>query len=425
MPATLEQKDVHSLTNPWQQALFQLDQVAKKIRLEQWIYERLAHCKRVLIVSIPVKMDDGSIKTFEGYRVHHNLDRGPAKGGIRYHPDVSLDEVKALSFWMTMKCAVMNLPFGGAKGGVICEPKKFSLGELERLTRRFTSEIGLLLGPDKDIPAPDVNTDSQIMAWIMDTYSMNVGHTAPGVVTGKPIEIGGSEGRREATGRGVVVVTIEAAKTLGLDIKKMRVAVQGFGNVGTNAARIFHNMGVKVVAVSDKDGGVYDPNGLDIEDLRIHKKDAISVGTYPKAKKISNAELLACDCDVLAPCALEGAITGENAAQIKAKIVVEGANGPTTPEADQILKAKGVTVIPDILANAGGVTVSYFEWVQDIQSLFWKAENVNARLTEVMKQGFDEVYRIVKREKVDLRMAAYILAVERVAQALRIRGIYP
>ncbi|MBI4369831.1 MAG: Glu/Leu/Phe/Val dehydrogenase [Elusimicrobia bacterium] len=395
------------------------------MKLEPWIHERLARPKRTLTVSIPVKMDDDSIKTFEGYRVHHNLDRGPAKGGIRYHPDVSMDEVKALAFWMTMKCAVMNLPYGGAKGGIICDPRTLSDKEMERLTRRFTAELGIFIGPERDIPAPDVNTNPQIMAWMMDTYSMNVGHTAPGVVTGKPIDIGGSEGRREATGYGVVVVTQEACRILGIDLKTACVAVQGFGNVGANAARIFHKLGARVVGVSDKDGGVYDPQGIDIEDLRLFKKNKPSIAGYPKGRPIGNTDLLALDCDILVPCALEGQLTQDNAPQVKARLIVEGANGPTTPQADKIFKQNGIMVIPDILANAGGVTASYFEWVQDIQSFFWRAEDVNERLTQLMRRAFTEVCGISKRDHIDMRLAAYVLATERVAQALRIRGIYP
>ncbi|MBI4064733.1 MAG: Glu/Leu/Phe/Val dehydrogenase [Elusimicrobia bacterium] len=425
MPTALDKEEILPKNNPWQQALGQLQGVAQKINLEPWIYDRLAHCKRSVTVSMPVRMDDGSIQTFEGYRVQHNLDRGPAKGGLRFHHEVTLDEVKALAFWMTIKCAVVNIPYGGAKGGIVCDPKKLSRGEMERLTRKFASEISFLIGPDKDIPAPDVNTDPQIMAWIMDTYSMNIGYTVPGVVTGKPINIGGSEGRREATGRGVAVATFEALKTLGRDIKGSRVVIQGFGNVGSNAARTFIQMGAEVIAVSDWKGGLYDKNGLDIDDLRLYKKDGRSIADYPRAEHLSNAQLLECPCDVLVPCALQGQITKDNAQSIKAEVIVEGANGPTTPEADRLLRERGVLVVPDILANAGGVTVSYFEWVQDLQAFFWNADDVNRKLTDIMTRAFAEVYAISRREQVDLRLAAYILAIERISKALLVRGIYP
>lgn len=421
MPATTHKK----IINPLEQALWTLDRVARTINLEPWIHERLKRPKRVLTVNFPVKMDNGEIRHFEGHRVHHNLDRGPAKGGIRYHPGISLDEVKALAFWMTMKCAVVNLPFGGAKGGVICDPRNLSSTELERLTRRFTSEIGVLLGPERDIPAPDVNTNPRVMSWVMDTFSMNVGHTASGVTTGKPIVIGGSEGRREATGRGVVVVTQEACQVLGVDLSKARVAIQGFGNVGSNTARIFHKMGVRVIAVSDVEGGLFNPDGLDIEAIRLYRKNHASIKDYPGAQKIANEDLLELDCDILAPCALEGALTQNNAPRVKARLIVEGANGPVTPAADALLKEKGVIIVPDILANAGGVTVSYFEWVQDIQSFFWRAVDVNEKLTQVMRESFREVSRIARENSCDWRLAAYILAVQKVARAVKIRGIYP
>lgn len=428
MQAVLDKtKEVSHKIQPWEQALYQLDRVSKKINLEPWIKERLSHPKRILIVSIPVKMDDGSVRTFEGYRVQHNLDRGPGKGGIRYHPAVDLDEVKALAFWMTMKCAVVNLPYGGAKGGIACDPQNLSLAELERMTRRFATELSILIGPDKDIPAPDVNTNPQTMAWIMDTYSMTVGHTSPAVITGKPIEIGGSEGRNEATGRGVVVVAEEACKAMEMDIKKCKIVIQGFGNVGSNAARIFEKTGAKVIAIAERDGATYNPDGLDVEALRQFKlaNPKEPLHKFPGGKYMDSREALELPCDILAPCALEGQLTKENAPRIKAKLIVEGANGPTTPEADAIFGEKGIMLIPDILANAGGVTVSYFEWVQGMQSYFWTAEDVNGRLTEIMKKSFQEVYIISKRDKVDMRLAAYILAVQRVAQAVKTRGIYP
>jgi glutamate dehydrogenase (NAD(P)+) len=410
--------------NPWNQALLQLDRAAKHINLERFIVERLKHPKRILQVAVPVKMDNGDVRVFDGYRVQHNIDRGPAKGGIRYHPRVDLDEVKALAFWMTMKCAVVNLPYGGAKGGVICDPKQMSEGELERLTRRYTSEISIIIGPTKDIPAPDVNTNEKVMGWIMDTYSMAEGYSVPGVVTGKPLEIGGSKGRREATGRGVFYMVEELAKRKGVSKDKLRVVVQGFGNVGTNAARILWENGYKVVGVSDVTGGIYDPKGLDIDRVRRAKLDG-PLSVCRVGEHVTNDEILEVDCDLLVPAALEGVITRKNADRIKAKYIVEGANGPTTGEADRILFEKGVVVVPDILANAGGVTVSYFEWVQDIQAFFWSADDVRKRLREIMVEAFNEVYSIYDKEKIDMRTAAYIVALNRLAQAIRIRGVYP
>lgn len=411
--------------NSWDVAMQQLDDVAKKLNLDAGIKEKLAHCKRILIVSIPVKMDNGNVKVFEGYRVQHSVERGPAKGGVRFHPDVTLDEVKALAFWMTMKCAVVNIPYGGAKGGVLCDPRKMSLGELERLTRRYTSEIGIIIGPEKDIPAPDVGTNPQVMAWMMDTYSMNAGHSVPGVVTGKPVDIGGSLGRLEATGRGVVYITEEICKHLKVDLGPASIVIQGFGNVGSNAAQIFHRAGKKVVGVSDVKGGVYNPKGLEIDALVKHRWETGSVAGFRGAEAVSNKELLELPCDILVPAALENQITSENAAQIKAKIIVEAANGPTTPEADKILHERGIFLIPDILANAGGVTVSYFEWVQDIQAFFWDEHDVNKKLKEILNKAFQEVLKISHREKMDMRMAAYMLAVDRVGRALKLRGIYP
>jgi len=411
--------------NPWEIALSQLDRVAKRIGLDEEIHERLRHPRRILIVSFPVRMDDGRMRVFTGYRVHHSLDRGPAKGGIRYHPDVTLDEVKALAMWMTWKCAVVDIPFGGAKGGVVCDPKEMSRGELERLTRRYTTELMILLGPEKDIPAPDVYTDAQTMAWIMDTYSMNVGYSVPGVVTGKPLSIGGSRGREEATGRGVVLTILEAMKKLGMPKDGVTVAIQGFGNVGGTVARLLYREGIRVVAVSDSRGGIYNPEGLDLEALFLHKREAGTVVGFPGGEDITNQELLTLKCDVLVPAALENQITEENADRVRARIVAEGANGPTTPEADAILYEKGVFLIPDILANAGGVTVSYFEWVQSLQAFFWSEQEVNIRLKDIMVRSFHEVYEIQRKERVDMRLAAYILAVGRVAEAFRTRGLYP
>ncbi|MBI4063283.1 MAG: Glu/Leu/Phe/Val dehydrogenase [Elusimicrobia bacterium] len=416
-----------SETNPWEGALSQLDTVAKRINLDPGIHKYLRTPKRILMVSIPVQMDNGSVEIFEGYRVQHNLARGPAKGGIRYHPGVTLDEVKALAFWMTMKCAVMGLPYGGAKGGVRVDPKKLSLKELERLTRRFTAEISIIIGPNKDIPAPDVYTNSQTMAWIMDTYSMGVGHSEPGVVTGKPIEIGGSLGRNEATGRGVVYVIEQAYKELGWNLRGATAAIQGFGNAGSICAKLLSTLGVKIVAVSDSKGGVYADGGLDVARLNTLKAEGASVANYkgPGVTQITNEELLESQCDILVPAALENQITGENASKIKAKLIAEAANGPTTPEADRILHDKKIILLPDILANAGGVTVSYFEWVQDIQSYFWKEEDINNRLRELMIKAFQAVHKISTTENVDMRLAADILAVQRVAQAIKLRGIYP
>jgi glutamate dehydrogenase (NAD(P)+) len=408
----------------WEEALKQLGRVAERARLEPYIVERLRHPKRILQVSVPIKMDKGDVRVFTGYRVQHNLDRGPAKGGIRYHPDLSLDDVKALAFWMTMKCAVVNLPYGGAKGGVVCNPKSLSEAELERLSRRFAAEISILIGPDRDIPAPDMNTNERIMSWIMDTYSAQVGHSVPGVVTGKPVEVGGTLGRREATGRGVYYVVEQLAKRKGFPIQGARVAIQGFGNVGANAARIFHQNGGKVVAVSDISGGVYNPKGLDIDEVRRFGTGEPLSG-YAKAERLTNAELLALECDVLIPAASENQITKSNAGSVRAKFVVEGANGPTTHEGDQILRDRGITVVPDILANAGGVTVSYFEWVQDIASFFWDESEIQSRLNAILARAFAEVWAAAEREKVDLRLAASMVALKRLAEAIRLRGIFP
>ena len=416
----------------WNMACQQLDRVAQRMNLDPNIHAKVRHCERALVVSVPIRMDDGRVEVFEGYRVQHNSERGPTKGGIRYHPSVTLDEVKALAMLMTWKCAVIGLPYGGAKGGIICDPTRMSLGEVERMTRRFTSEISIVIGPAKDIPAPDVNTNPQTMAWMMDTYSMTVGYSVPGVVTGKPVEIGGSQGRGEATGRGVATVMIAAAERQGLHPAQSTVAIQGFGNVGSSAARFLHGKGFKVTAVSDVGGGLFNPRGLDVPALLAHVKQSphhqikgFGGGEYVEGHDVANARLLTMPVDILAPCALENQITAENAGAVKAKIVVEGANGPTTPEADEILAKAGTTVVPDILANAGGVTVSYFEWVQDLQANFWDEEDVNRSLDRLMMRSYQDVSDVAAREKCDLRMAAQILAVSRVAKAATLRGIYP
>ena len=411
--------------NPWHQAMEQLERAGAKMNMEQLVLERLRHCKRILTVSVPVRMDDGSLKVFEGYRIQHNLDRGPAKGGIRFHPQVSLDEVKALAFWMTMKCSVVNLPYGGAKGGIICDPKKMSIGEIERMTRRYTTEISIIIGPDKDIPAPDVNTNAQIMGWVMDTYSMSVGYSCPGVVTGKPIDIGGSLGRNEATGRGVFYVTRELAAVRGFDLRKAPVAIQGFGNVGSNAAKVFAEHGCKVVGVSDVGGGLYDAKGLDIDDIMAYRAKHDTIAGYSKAEAVDADKFVEVPCDILIPAAMENTITAENAPRIQAKYVIEGANGPTSNEADRILHARGVMVVPDILANAGGVTVSYFEWVQDIQAYFWSEKEINARLQDIIVKAFRDVYETAQKEKVDMRLAAFMVGLTRLAKAVRIRGTFP
>ncbi len=412
-------------SNPWREAMEQLDRAAARLRIDDHVLSRLRHCKRILTVSVPVRMDDGTVRVFEGYRIHHNIDRGPAKGGIRYHPMVSLDEVKALSFWMTMKCAVVNIPYGGAKGGVVCDPKKMSIGEIERMTRRYTSEISILIGPDRDIPAPDVNTNEQIMGWMMDTYSMTVGYSAPGVVTGKPIAAGGSLGRREATGRGVFYITRNLAEAKGFDLHRSSIAVQGFGNVGSNAARIFSQHGCKVVGISDVGGGLYDEKGLDVEEISAYRHEHDTIAGYPNAEPVPQETFVEVPCDILIPAAMENQITRENAARVQARYIVEGANGPTTNEADRILNAKGVTLVPDILANAGGVTVSYFEWVQDIQAYFWSEKDINAKLEDVLERAFNDVYGMAQREKVDMRLAAFMVGLSRLDSAVRARGLFP
>ncbi len=412
--------------NPFETAQRQVDIVAKVLNLDAGTTSILKHPKRELTVNFPVRMDDGTYRVYTGYRVQYNMARGPCKGGIRYHPQVSLDEVRALAAWMTWKCAVVNLPYGGAKGGVICDPKHMSKGELERLTRRFASEISPIIGPEMDVPAPDVYTDSQTMAWIMDTYSMERGYSVPGVVTGKPLSIGGSEGRGEATGRGVMYVVREAAKDLHLDVKKATVAIQGFGNAGSVAGNLIQKeLGSKIIALSDSRGGIHNPAGLDIAAVEAHKQKTGSVVNFPGSNPVGNEEILTLDCDILVPAALENQITRDNAKGVKAKIVAEAANGPTTPEADDILFANKVTVLPDILANAGGVTVSYFEWVQDLQGYFWEVHDVNTRLEKVMSASYRAVADLAQKHGVHNRTAAYVLAIGRVTEAMRVRGIYP
>ncbi len=412
--------------NPFATARQQIDIVADLIGLSPGIRDVLKSPKRELTVNFPVRMDDGSYRVFTGHRVQYNMARGPTKGGIRYHPGVTLDEVRALAAWMTWKCAVVNIPYGGAKGGIVVDPKKLSVGELERMTRRYASEISPIIGPEMDIPAPDVYTDAQTMAWIMDTYSMQKGYSVPGVVTGKPISLGGSEGRGEATGRGCAYVIREAAPHVGIKIHGGTVAVQGFGNAGSVAAKILHDeQGAKIVAVSDTKGGIYHADGLNPHAVEAHKQKTGSVVGFPGAKAISNAELLEVKADVLVPAALENQITGKNADKIAAKLVAEAANGPTLPEADKILFERKVTVLPDVLANAGGVTVSYFEWAQDIQGFYWSLDEVNRRLESVMVRSYKEVHEVAEARHVHNRTAAYVLAIQRVADAIRLRGIYP
>jgi glutamate dehydrogenase (NAD(P)+) len=409
----------------WQQALEQLDQAARIMNLDPDVHEVFRNPKRTLEVSIPIRLDDGSVKSFTGYRVHHNTSRGPSKGGIRYHPDVNLDEVKALAMWMTWKCAVVNIPYGGAKGGVVVDPKKLSLQELERLTRRYASEILPLIGPERDIPAPDMGTDEQIMAWIMDTYSMNQGYSVPGVVTGKPISVGGSAGRRASTARGVMYVTVATLKHLAMPVDQARVVVQGFGKVGQPVVEFLHDQGCNVVGVGDVGGAVYNPRGLSPVGLAAHNEEAGTVAGYDGGEPVTGEDLLALECDVLVPAALEGVITEHNADRVQARIVVEAANGPTTTEADEILHDRRIQVVPDILANAGGVAVSYFEWVQDIQAFFWTEDEVNARLRRVMEDAYVDVLELAEERKVTMRRAATVLGVSRVAEAHTTRGLFP
>jgi glutamate dehydrogenase (NAD(P)+) len=413
--------------NPYQQMLSILDLAAEKLGLSINDYVSLRYPERELKVAVPVEMDDGSLNVYTGYRIQHSSSRGPCKGGIRFHPNVDMDEVKALAAWMTWKCAVVNIPYGGAKGGIEVDPAKLSTRELSRLTRRYTAAILPILGPEQDIPAPDVNTDARIMGWIMDTYSIFKGYAVPGVVTGKPIEIGGSLGRKEATGRGVALITDEIAFRTGIPMQKAKIAVQGFGNVGGTAAKVFYEKGYNVVAVSDVSGGVYNEKGLNIENIAKYVQENNTLKGYEEkgSSEITNTELLMQDVDILVPAAMENQITKEIAANIRAKIIVEAANGPTTVEADEILAEKGVIVVPDILANAGGVVVSYFEWVQNLQAIFWDVHEINSMLKKIMIKSFEEVYQISKENNVTLRIAAYMLALDRVVKAKKIRGIFP
>ncbi len=411
--------------NPYEVAVEQFMQAADLLNLDQGMRKILSKPKRELSVNFPIRLDNGEVEVYTGYRVQHNIVRGPAKGGIRYHQDVSMDEVRALAMWMTWKCAVVNIPYGGGKGGVICDPRKMSITELERLTRRFTTEISMIIGAHEDVPAPDVNTNAQTMAWIMDTYSQHLGYSVPALITGKPLSIGGSEGRGDATGRGIQYVTREATRAKGLPMKGATAAVQGFGNVGSVSARLLHEDGVRVIAVSDVYGAIRNPNGLDIPAVVEHVKKTGSVRDFPESEAIGNTELLESECDILVPAALENQITSANANRIRAKVIVEGANGPTTPEADKVLFENGIFLVPDILANAGGVTVSYFEWVQNMQALFWTEEDINKRLSDIMSRSFAEVYDIAQRHRINMRQAAYMVAIARVAEVQRVRGLYP
>jgi glutamate dehydrogenase (NAD(P)+) len=416
---TLEQE-----LNPWLAAEARFDEAAARLGLDNGLCKILRLPSKEITVHIPVQLDDGRLEVFTGYRVQHSIARGPAKGGIRFAPDVTLDEVRALAAWMTWKCAVVNIPFGGGKGGVICDPAMLSEGELERITRRYTAELIDFLGPERDVPAPDMNTNEQTMAWVMDTYSMHLRHTVTAVVTGKPLDLGGSRGRTEATGRGCMIVSREALQHLGLDPSSARVVIQGFGNVGGMAARLMHERGFKIIAVIEVDGAIYNPKGIDIPKLVEHRRQTGSITEFPEAEPIGREEAMFLECEVLLPAAKENVITSQNASRIRARILCEGANGPTTPIADEILAEKGVFVIPDILANAGGVTVSYFEWVQDRQGFFWNEELVNARLEELMVSNFHQVVSYANKHSVNNRIAAYMLAIDRVAFAIKLRGIY-
>lgn len=426
MPSTVYVDDIREIKeeNPFESMMSRFDRAAQLLNLDADLYAVMRVPNRELKVYIPTRMDSGRIQVFEGYRVQHNFARGPAKGGIRYSPDVNLDEVRALAAWMTWKCAVVNVPFGGAKGGIICDPQQMSMGELERMTRRYASELLDFIGPEKDVPAPDMNTNEQTMAWIMDTYSMHARHTVTAVVTGKPVDLGGSSGRREATGRGILFVIQEAIKRFKMSPESTRVVVQGSGNVGGIGAQLLHEAGYKVVAISDVHGGIYNPNGIDIPAAMKHLQATRSFEDYPGVERVTNSELLELECDVLVPAATENQITSQNADRIKCKVLAEGANGPTTAAADQILHEKGIFVVPDILANAGGVTVSYFEWVQDRMGYFWREDIVNQRLQETMVASFNDLCRYADAHSVDTRTAAYMLAIDRVAYDTRMRGIY-
>jgi len=418
-PSTMERE-----FNPVEAQAARFDLAAHKLNLDEGLWKVLRYPNREITVHIPVAMDNGSLDVFTGFRVQHSIARGPAKGGVRYAPDVTLDEVRALASWMTWKCAVVNIPFGGAKGGIICDPHKMSMGELERMTRRYTAELFEFIGPEKDVPAPDVNTNEQIMAWMMDTYSMHMRQTVTAVVTGKPINIGGSRGRREATGRGIMIVCDEAIKKLKLSPKDARVIVQGFGNVGSNAALLMAEAGYKVIGILEVDGGLYNRNGINVQKLSEYRQRNRTIAGFPEAEASNGAELLVTDCDILIPAATENQITSRNADRVKCKILAEGANGPTTAAADEILAEKGVFVIPDILCNAGGVTTSYFEWVQDRQGYFWKESFVNEQLEMIMVAAFEDVIRYADVHQVNNRIAAYMLAIDRVAYTIRQRGIY-
>lgn len=424
MTPTMTQELTETL-NAFEIAQKQFADAADILGLDEGVRKKLRTPERCLTVAIPTRMDDGRLEVFVGHRVQHNTTRGPAKGGIRFHPNVTLDEVKALASWMTWKCATVGIPYGGAKGGITCNPKEMSQGELERMTRRYASEISIIIGPEKDIPAPDVYTNAQTMAWIMDTYSMNKGYAVPGVVTGKPLALGGSLGRNEATAQGCVYIIEEAAKKLGIDLKTATAVIQGYGNAGSIAAYLLHDLGVKIIAVSDSRGGILNTQGFDPRKVLEFKNQTGSVVGFPGTEPISNEEILKLKCDILVPAALENCITLKNAAKINAKIVAEAANGPTTPGADEILFDRKIVVLPDILANAGGVTVSYFEWVQNVQELYWDIEDVNSRLKKIMTRSFNDVYAIHKDKKINMRKAAYVLAVGRVAEAFKLRGLFP
>jgi glutamate dehydrogenase (NAD(P)+) len=419
MTTALEQE-----INPWEAQAARFDLAAQKLKLDEGLWKVLRYPNREIIVHIPVAMDNGHLEVFTGFRVQHSIARGPAKGGVRYSPDVTLDEVRALASWMTWKCAVVNIPFGGAKGGIICDPHKMSMGELERMTRRYTAELFEFIGPEKDVPAPDINTNEQIMAWMMDTYSMHMRQTVTAVVTGKPLNMGGSRGRREATGRGLMIICDEALKKLNMNRDQTRVVIQGFGNVGSNAARLMHERGYKIIGIVEVGGGLYNRDGIDIEALWEFRQHNGTVHGFPGAEKYDPAELLVADCDVLIPAATENQISSRNADRIKARVLVEGANGPTTAAADDILSDKKVFIVPDILANAGGVTASYFEWVQDRQGYFWKESVVNEQLEHIMRESFQAVVEYAENHNVNNRIAAYMLAIDRVAYTIRQRGIY-
>ena len=419
MTVSLEQE-----INPWEAQSARFDAAAKKLNLDEGLVKILRYPSRELIVHIPVSMDSGKIEVFTGFRVQHSIARGPAKGGVRYSPDVTLDEVRALASWMTWKCAVVNIPFGGAKGGIICDPHHMSPGELERMTRRYTAELIEFIGPEKDVPAPDMNTNEQTMAWMMDTFSMHMRRTVTAVVTGKPINIGGSRGRREATGRGIMITCDQAIKKFGLRPENTRVIVQGFGNVGSNAARLMHEAGYKIIGVIEVDGSLYNKNGIDVDALVAHREQNRTINGFPEAEKADPTELFQSECEILIPAATENQITSRNAAKIRCRILAEGANGPTTAAADEILAANKVFVIPDILCNAGGVTTSYFEWVQDRQGYFWKESVVNEQLSDIMISSFNDVVRYADTHSVHNRIAAYMLAIDRVAYSVRQRGIF-